>query len=69
MLLYYSQSDQDLPRNAATNMSEVQSVKDGMKRLRHPTRGFVDLSYVALTPDGQPDLSFVIYMPHPAKEN
>ena len=44
---------------------EVQSFDEGTKRLRHPTRGVLDLTYVALSPDGQPDLSFVTYMVQP----
>ncbi len=48
---------------------EVQSFDEGVKRLRHPTRGLVDLTYVALTPDGQPDLSFVAYMSRPGSED
>jgi hypothetical protein len=36
-----------------------------VKRLRHPTRGLIDLDYVALTPEGQPDLSLVTYLARP----
>ena len=42
---------------------DVQGFNEGVKRLRHPTRGPIDLTYVALTPEGRPDLSFVSYLP------
>ena len=48
---------------------DVQGFDEGTKRLRHPTRGLVDLTYVALTPDGQPDLSLVAYMIRPGGED
>ncbi len=44
---------------------DVQGFDEGGKRLRHPTRGLLDLTYVALTPEGRPDLSFVTYVPRP----
>ncbi len=44
---------------------DVQGFDEGGKRLRHPTRGLLDLTYVALTPEGRPDLSFVTYFPRP----
>jgi transcriptional regulator with XRE-family HTH domain len=44
---------------------DVQSFGEGVKRLRHPTRGLIDLDYVALTPEGQPDLSLVTYLARP----
>lgn len=44
---------------------DVQSFEEGVKRLRHPTRGLIDLDYVALTPAGQPDLSLVTYLARP----
>ena len=43
----------------------VQGFDEGAKRLRHSTRGLLDLTYVALTPEGRPDLSLVIYIPRP----
>ena len=43
----------------------VQSFDEGGKRLRHPTRGLLDLTYVALTPEGRLDLSLVTYIPRP----
>ncbi|OTP66576.1 helix-turn-helix transcriptional regulator [Caballeronia sordidicola] len=42
---------------------DVQGFEEGIKRLNHPTRGRVDLAYVALVPEGRPDLSFVSYLP------
>ena len=44
---------------------DVQGFDEGGKRLRHPTHGLLDLTYVALTPEGQPDLSLVTYIPRP----
>ena len=49
--------------------NEVQGFDEGVKRLRHPRRGLLDLTYVALTPDGQPDLSFVTYLLRPGRED
>ena len=42
---------------------DVQGFDEGLKRLNHPTRGRIDLNYVALVPEGRPDLSFVSYIP------
>ena len=39
----------------------VQNFEEGAKRLRHPRLGLIDLTYLALIPEGQPDLSFVTY--------
>ena len=44
---------------------DVQGFDEGGKRLRHPTHGLLDLTYVALTPEGRPDLSLVTYIPRP----
>jgi len=44
---------------------DVRGFDEGMKRLRHPTHGLLDLTYVALIPEGRPDLSFVTYIPRP----
>ena len=44
---------------------DVQSFNEGVKRLRHPTRGLIDLDYVALTPEGRPNLSLVTYLARP----
>ena len=44
---------------------DVEAFEEGIKRLRHPTRGLIDLTYVVLSPEGQPDLSLVTYAPHP----
>jgi hypothetical protein len=32
----------------------------------HPVRGTIDFTYVALTPEGRPDLSLVTYIPKQA---
>ena len=45
---------------------DVQSFNEGVKRIRHPARELIDLDYVALTPEGQPDLSLVTYLARPA---
>ena len=44
---------------------DVQDFDEGVKLLRHARHGLLDLTYVALTPDGQPDLSFVTYIARP----
>ncbi len=44
---------------------DVQGFDEGVKRLVHPTRGLLNLTYVALTPEIRPDLSFVTYIPGP----
>ncbi len=44
---------------------DVQGFEEGGKRLRHPTHGLLDLTFVAMTPEGRPDLSFVTYVPRP----
>lgn len=46
--------------------THVQGFDEGMKRLMHPTRGLTKLTYVALTPEGRPDLSLVTYIPQRA---
>lgn len=43
--------------------ADVSGFDEGVKRLRHPTQGRVDLTYVALAPEGRPDLSLVTYIP------
>ncbi len=42
---------------------EVKVFQEGLKRLRHPRFGRVDYTYVALVPEGRPDLSLVAYLP------
>jgi len=44
----------------------VKGFDEGRKRLFHPTAGHVEFTYVALTPEGRPDLSLVTYIPRPA---
>ena len=41
---------------------EVRAFTEGTKRLQHPRLGRVDLTYVALAPEGRPDLSLTVYM-------
>jgi transcriptional regulator with XRE-family HTH domain len=44
--------------------TEVTGFEEGRKRLIHPKSGdILDYTYVALTPQGQPDLSLVTYIP------
>jgi len=43
--------------------THVQSFDEGKKRLKHPTHGLTELTYVALAPEGRPDLSLVTYIP------
>ena len=43
---------------------------EGGKRLMHPTRGLTEFIYIALAPEGRPDLSLVTYIPQrPAYES
>ncbi len=44
----------------------VKGFEEGRKRLKHPTDGIIEFTYVALTPQGHPDLSLVTYIPRPA---
>ena len=46
--------------------ADVEGFYEGVKRIDHPVRGPLDLGYVAMTPDGRLDLSFVTYLPRPA---
>lgn len=46
--------------------SDVRGFDEGSKRLHHPTRGHVAFTYIALVPEGRPDLSLVTYIPRPA---
>jgi hypothetical protein len=43
--------------------TEVKGFEEGRKRMLHPINGYVDFTYVALTPEGRPDLSLVTYIP------
>lgn len=46
--------------------TEVKGFEEGRKRIVHPTTGgIMDFTYVALTPEGRPDLSLVTYIPRP----
>jgi hypothetical protein len=41
----------------------VKGFEEGRKRMLHPVNGYIDFTYVALTPEGRPDLSLVTYIP------
>ncbi|MFM0495835.1 helix-turn-helix transcriptional regulator [Paraburkholderia caledonica] len=43
--------------------TDVKGFDEGDKRLRHPSGGHIEFTYVALTPTGRPDLSLVTYLP------
>lgn len=45
--------------------TDVKGFDEGDKRLRHPTLGHIEFTYVALIPAGRPDLSLVTYIPRP----
>ncbi len=47
----------------------MQNFEEGAKRLHHPKLGLIDLTYVALVPEGQPNLSFVTYALHPGSRD
>lgn len=50
--------------------TNVQGFDEGGKRLMHPTRGLTEFIYIALAPEGRPDLSLVTYIPRrPAYES
>ncbi|KAG0959002.1 hypothetical protein G6F31_012091 [Rhizopus arrhizus] len=42
---------------------DVRRFDEGAKKLNHPTRGLLDLQYVALVPESRHDLSLVTYLP------
>jgi len=44
--------------------SNVKEFEEGLKCLQHPRMGRVDYTYVALAPEGRPDLSLVTYILH-----
>ncbi len=44
---------------------EVRGLDEGRKRFQHPRLGRVAFTYVALVPEGQPDLSVTVYIPRP----
>jgi transcriptional regulator with XRE-family HTH domain len=46
--------------------TEVKGFDEGRKRLWHPVSGTMEFTYVALTPEGRPDLSLVTYIPRNA---
>ena len=45
--------------------TDVTGFHEGSKRLLHPTNGPLAFTYVALAPEGRPDLSLVAYIPRP----
>ena len=45
---------------------DVKGFEEGRKRLRHPIMGRVDLTYIALAPQGRPDLTITAYIARPA---
>lgn len=45
---------------------DVMAFDEGRKRLRHPSLGDVEYTYFSMTPDKQPNLSVVVYLPHKA---
>lgn len=47
--------------------TEVTGFDEGRKRLLHPAGGVLEFTYVALTPQGRPDLSLVTYLPRAAR--
>ena len=46
--------------------ADVSGFDEGRKRLRHPRLGIVEFTYVAVTPEGQPDLALTVYITHAA---
>ena len=42
---------------------EVKGFEEGRKRLQHPKLGRVDFTFVALVPEGRPDLFLTVYIP------
>lgn len=43
--------------------THVQGFDEGSKRLMHPVHGVTEFIYIALAPEGRPDLSLVTYIP------
>jgi len=43
--------------------NDVHAHGEGVKRLRHPVLGPIELEYSAFAVDGRPDLSMVVYNP------
>ncbi len=42
---------------------DVQGFEEGRKRLQHPILGRLDLTYIALAPQGRPDITITAYIP------
>ena len=47
---------------------EVKNFDEGSKRLNHPKLGSLDLTYIALASEKQPDLTITAYIPKPRLE-
>ena len=45
--------------------TDVKGFAEGSKRLRHPSRGSIEFTYLAFVPEGRPNLSLVVYIPRP----
>ena len=43
--------------------NDVHAHGDGVKRLRHPVLGWIELEYSAFAVDGRPDLGLIVYNP------
>lgn len=43
--------------------NDVRGHGEGIKRLRHPILGPIELEYSAFAVDGRPDLSMIVYNP------
>lgn len=43
--------------------NDVASHADGVKRIRHPDHGLIELEFSAFAVDGRPDLGMVVYNP------
>ncbi|SDO64403.1 Helix-turn-helix domain-containing protein [Methylobacterium phyllostachyos] len=43
--------------------NDVHAHGDGVKRLRHPTLGLIELEYSGFAVDGRPDLGLIVYNP------
>lgn len=48
--------------------NEVQAHAGGLKKLRHPVAGVIELEYSSFAVDGRPDLTLVVYNPASARD-
>jgi transcriptional regulator with XRE-family HTH domain len=44
---------------------DVQMLSEGVERFDHPTQGLLDVPYVFLVPEGNPDLTLITFFPKP----